>query len=444
MKMYIAKRDGILGFITLMTLIAVLFLVTPNIAMGAVPPPGIAIDGKVVTFAVPPAIIDGRTYVPMRGIFEKLGTTVSWQADSGKITAINATKTVVLKLNSEVASVDGVTVQMDAPPRLIGNSTMVPLRFVAQALGASVNWNSSIRLVTITSAGHADVPVIVQYSGTVDTRSDSGRTALMEAALSGSNETVKKLLAMGANVNLQDNLGNSPLSDASRKGNKDTVQLLLNAGANTELMLNDGMTSIILAANGGYAETVKVLLSAGANVNAKADNGCTALILGAGLSETKGPAVMVSILLAAGADTSASTNKIINTKLNVPGMTALMHASVSGHTEAVKLMLNAGASVDTRADNGRTALIFAASKGKNQTAITLLGAGADVNRRDDGGYTALMVASYGGFTETVKTLLASGADVNYKTYSVGKTALMLASEKGHKTVVELLKAAGAR
>jgi hypothetical protein len=92
---------------------------------------------------------------------------------------------------------------------------------------------------------------------------------------------------------------------------------------------------------------------------------------------------------------------------------------------------------------GRTALMAAARSGQTDTVKTLLEQGADVKAKDNDGLTALMDAATAGQTDTVKTLLEQGADVNAKDI-YGMTALMFAKGMGHAEIIQMLKKAGAK
>ncbi|MDP2278894.1 MAG: ankyrin repeat domain-containing protein [Nitrospirota bacterium] len=142
---------------------------------------------------------------------------------------------------------------------------------------------------------------------------------------------------------------------------------------------------------------------------------------------------------------------------------ALMYSVAYGHVEAVKLLLDYGADVNTNmSDDGGvgTVLHFAVAIGSPKTKmifpsippipkrniekiiILLITRGADINARNKKGGTPLIMATVLGNIEVVKLLLAKGADVNAKT-SEGYTALMLAEELGNTSLVRLLKQAGA-
>ncbi len=111
----------------------------------------IAVNGNAVSFDQPPIERGGRVFVPLRGVFEKLGASVVYQRP-----VINATgngHNISLTIGSTTATIDGQSQSVDVAPFLVGSRTLVPLRFVAQALGATVNYNNGTRVVSITSAG---------------------------------------------------------------------------------------------------------------------------------------------------------------------------------------------------------------------------------------------------------------------------------------------------
>lgn len=114
--------------------------------------PTVVIDGSPMAFSdQPPVEQAGRIYVPMRAIFERLGATVVYA--NGTINATRGHQTIQLQIGSPVATVDGQQMQLDAPPFEIAARTLVPLRFVSQALGARVSWNESQDTAYISTAG---------------------------------------------------------------------------------------------------------------------------------------------------------------------------------------------------------------------------------------------------------------------------------------------------
>jgi len=98
-----------------------------------------------------PISVNGRVFVPLRGVFERMGAFVEWNPGTQTVTATRSNSTVKLQVGSNNAWVDGSNVMMDAPARLMSGRTMVPLRFLSEALGASVNWYAQTQTVAINT-----------------------------------------------------------------------------------------------------------------------------------------------------------------------------------------------------------------------------------------------------------------------------------------------------
>lgn len=111
----------------------------------------IVVNGTAVSFDQPPIERSGRVFVPLRGVFERLGASVVY--DNGLINATGNGRNISLKIGSNLATINGETYSSDVAPFLVGARTLVPLRFIAEALGASVNYDSGSQTVTISSNG---------------------------------------------------------------------------------------------------------------------------------------------------------------------------------------------------------------------------------------------------------------------------------------------------
>jgi hypothetical protein len=111
----------------------------------------VTIDGQVTNFSPPPIERAGRVFVPLRGVFERLGASVVYQA--GVINATGNGRDISLTIGSTQATVNGNPQVLDVAPFIVGASTYVPLRFVSQALGAAVNYDDSTTTVAITTNG---------------------------------------------------------------------------------------------------------------------------------------------------------------------------------------------------------------------------------------------------------------------------------------------------
>lgn len=96
-----------------------------------------------------PQMVNERVLVPVRGVLEKLGAKVSWNAKSETITVTLEDKTILLVVGKKEAQNNGKIIELDSPAMIIGNSTYVPLRFIGEALGANVTWRSASQSVHI-------------------------------------------------------------------------------------------------------------------------------------------------------------------------------------------------------------------------------------------------------------------------------------------------------
>jgi hypothetical protein len=139
------------------TALAASLLACFSIAPIAAATVNVVVNGAGITFDQPPMERAGRVFVPLRGIFERLGATVVFA--NNDINAQGNGRSVHLHIGSTAATVNGQTVYMDVAPFLVGARTLVPLRFVAQALGANVNWSPSNNTVYIQGSGSASTYV---------------------------------------------------------------------------------------------------------------------------------------------------------------------------------------------------------------------------------------------------------------------------------------------
>ena len=113
----------------------------------------VTVNGQIVTFSPPPISRAGRVFVPLRGVFERLGASVVYQ--SGVINATGGNHAISLRIGSTQATIDGQAHPVDVAPFVIGASTYVPLRFVSQALGAGVNFDAANQIVALTTSAQA-------------------------------------------------------------------------------------------------------------------------------------------------------------------------------------------------------------------------------------------------------------------------------------------------
>ncbi len=129
------------------------------IGVKAAEPVSLVIQGLKVEPDVPPVIHNQRTMVPVRVVAEGLNAIVEWDQKTKTATITKENREIQLQLNNPVASIDGENVELDAPPFLQNNRMLLPMRFVGEALGITVGWESNTRTV------YANHPFSVEANG---------------------------------------------------------------------------------------------------------------------------------------------------------------------------------------------------------------------------------------------------------------------------------------
>jgi hypothetical protein len=108
----------------------------------------IIVDGEELKFPVSPVIEQDRILVPIRSLAEQLGAKVDWQASENKVIVNN---NIELTIGEKIAYVDGEKAELEVPARINENYTFVPLRFISESLHAEVTWLPAERKVLIES-----------------------------------------------------------------------------------------------------------------------------------------------------------------------------------------------------------------------------------------------------------------------------------------------------
>jgi ankyrin repeat protein len=264
---------------------------------------------------------------------------------------------------------------------LLPLSAYVPASLVASARGGNI-WNPPAAQALISRGA---------------TISADGESGLLVAAMHDDVESVRRLLAAGADVNAQHAHGWTALVLAAVDGHTAVVRALLDAGADVDAKEEwIEQSALIWAAKAGHEETLTALLERGAEVDLRDKYAGTALSL----------------------------------------------AAADGHAAVVEALLAAGADANVVQDDTTTPLIAAVSYGDAATIRALLEAGADVRATGMDNWNALMIGAMTGRAEVVRMLLDAGADMNARD-AYGETALSIATQLDRTEVVDLLKGRGA-
>lgn len=103
-----------------------------------------------VVFDQQPIIVNDRTLVPVRAIFEAMGAVVGWEEETGTVASEKDGTVIKISIGADSMTKNGETVGLDVPAQIVGDRTLVPLRAISEAFGASVSWNGANRSVDIS------------------------------------------------------------------------------------------------------------------------------------------------------------------------------------------------------------------------------------------------------------------------------------------------------
>lgn len=106
-------------------------------------------DGHRVYFDVPPYFEEGHLYVSLRGVLELLGAEVSWDEETGIISAVRGDRSVSLTVGKKEALMGQEPVVLDAVPKIVDEHVVVPVRFITESLGAQIDWQDSPKALII-------------------------------------------------------------------------------------------------------------------------------------------------------------------------------------------------------------------------------------------------------------------------------------------------------
>lgn len=107
-------------------------------------------NGEKVLFDQLPVIENGRTLVPLRAIFEKIGAEITWDGDTQTVTAVKDGTEIKLTLNSTTAYKNGEALTLEVPAKSVNGRTLVPVRFIADCFGVNVDWVPDMQIIKLT------------------------------------------------------------------------------------------------------------------------------------------------------------------------------------------------------------------------------------------------------------------------------------------------------
>jgi uncharacterized protein len=323
------------------------------------------------------------------------------------------------------------------------------------------------------AAGAAELPMtqkLIAAGADPNAALVSGETALMQAARRGNVDIVQALLAAKADPNAKEKNGSqnalmwavaarqsavadalvrggadvhggsksgfTPLMFAAQQGDVDSIRVLLRAGAKVDDRQEGAPTALVIASAMVHVDAVNLLLDNGANPNATDWRGYNPLLLvvrdshyGLDLANKDRIVTIVKSLLKHGADPNFRLKQpkaITTNEVSLDGATPVLLAAEVNNTEAVKVLLDAGADARITTEQGMTPLIMASGGGTDiqrarppeeraqaiDTVKLLVERGVDINAVGQYGWTALHQASYQGLTDVIEFLVSKGANIN--------------------------------
>lgn len=122
---------------------------------------GISVNGNRLSPDSSPYLENSRTFVPIRFIAEALNVTIDWDGSNKTALITDGNNEIALPVGSTAAYVNGVSYNVDAPIKLYNDRIYIPIRFVSEFLNCTVEWNQSNYSVNITTAQNQNTTVSV-------------------------------------------------------------------------------------------------------------------------------------------------------------------------------------------------------------------------------------------------------------------------------------------
>lgn len=292
----------------------------------------------------------------------------------------------------------------------------------------------------------------VKMGGDIHFRDENGDTLLLKAVRSRQNEMTQTLLTLGADLNVSDQFGFTPLDVAFSQNDGETfvsiVKTTLKRGE--EISLPRLVTKAI---QNGYDGVIDALLKAKTDLTPGGNATLLHMALDpvqtnysrrfapSALKITERPKEVIKAgrlriaesLIEAGADVNQKDDE---------GNTALLLAVKNGYSSLIDPLLNKNADIEATNNDEMSALKLAICYATASDVDLLVLRGANVNAAGENGYTSLMRAALRNDTDMMNVLIENGACVNAQS-SAGDTALLMAAENGNWPAIKCLLEKGA-
>lgn len=182
------------------------------------------IDDKAIETDVSPKIIDGRTMVPVRAIFEGVGADVEWDSQTKTITGNKGPIVIVMKIGEKSININGQSIDMDSSAIIIDERTYAPARYVAEAFGFDVKWDPELKEVLINDKVLSNSAV-----ETTTTTTTTKTEATTETTTKAIDKTTTEAITETTTMSAADILNSSPVEGVGASTYKLVKNDILNA-----------------------------------------------------------------------------------------------------------------------------------------------------------------------------------------------------------------------
>jgi ankyrin repeat protein len=271
--------------------------------------------------------------------------------------------------------------------------------------------------------------ILEKGGGDVNEKDKHGLSSLHYASMQGHHDMVMLLLKHDADINISTAAGETPLMLAVERGHRDIVWMLCTAGANMDVHFDAGDNLVNRAAWRGFAGIVEILLEFSVDPLALCDD-YNALH---SASHEGWPAV-VKLLVDNGVGVDSRANSLL---------TSLHISAMQEKTHVVSILIANGANIEARDLNGDTAIHYAIRAGNAGIVEIFLNAKARTNVANADGFTSMHLAADVYDVSVIELLCNHGVNIEMRSLMTRQTPLIYAAARGNDIVVQSLVGVGA-
>ena len=206
----------------------------------------VSLNGNIVSFPnQQPVVVEGRTLIPLRGVFDNMGYSIDWDGETKTVTLKKNSDTLKIAIGQASIDVNGASTAIDVPAQIINGSTMLPLRAIATATGAEVLWDADSKTATILDDNMAkNMPDEVQVL--LNSQEEADAVAAYSAAIKELNDSSVAFTDYFVAASENENLDLNDLKAKAQKAYDDAVaaESKIN-GVNIPAEYSDTKTSVL-------------------------------------------------------------------------------------------------------------------------------------------------------------------------------------------------------